>query len=50
MYKALGKIANTKYVLENINVFGRIYTLPNFWQWITLNMKISLRRFKAKFE
>jgi methionyl-tRNA formyltransferase len=50
MYKALKKIANTRYELVNINEYGQIYTLPNFRQWITLNMKISLRRLKAKFE
>jgi len=50
MYKALKKIANTRYVLENINEFGQIYTLPNFRQWVILNIKLSLRRFKSKFE
>jgi folate-dependent phosphoribosylglycinamide formyltransferase PurN len=47
MYNALKKIANPEYKLENIDEFGQIYTLPNFQQWIYLNIKLFLRRFKA---
>ena len=44
MYKALQNISNKKFKPETIQHYGKIYTLPNFEQWLRLNYRIVKRR------
>lgn len=45
-YKALKKLSNRDFVPEKIDTFGKVYTLPNFRQWIILYFKILWRWLK----
>lgn len=44
MHKALQNISNKKFKPETIQHYGKIYTLPNFEQWLRLNYRIVKRR------
>lgn len=43
MYSALIKLSDTEFVPEKITTFGKVYTLPNFRQWFTLQVKVFFR-------
>lgn len=49
LYKALKKISDRDFVPEKIETLGKVYTLPNLKQWVTLNTRIFWRRLKFKF-
>jgi len=49
MYHALKKVSNPEFIPTTINEFGEVFTLPNFRQWLMLNIKILFRRFKSFF-
>jgi len=49
MYNALKKISNPEFIPITINEFGKVFTLPNFKQWLLLNIKIFFRRIKSCF-
>lgn len=44
LYKALQKLQNKEFTPPKIKKFGKIYTLPNLSQWLTLHIKLSMRR------
>ncbi|MDG2080411.1 MAG: formyltransferase family protein [Bacteroidales bacterium] len=46
LYKALMKLSKKDYIPRKIDKFGKVYTLPNFRQWLLLNMKLYWRRLK----
>ncbi|MES2590519.1 MAG: formyltransferase family protein [Bacteroidota bacterium] len=46
MHKAIKKVADQRVTLNQIESFGKIYTLPNLRQWIIFNLKILSRQFK----
>jgi folate-dependent phosphoribosylglycinamide formyltransferase PurN len=43
MYQALKKLSDPDFVPSKIETFGKVYTIPNLRQWITLHVRI-LRR------
>lgn len=43
LYNALKKLSNNDFVPKKIERFGKLYTLPNLYQWIYLNLKIYYR-------
>lgn len=44
LYNALLQVSNKDYKPEKIDESGKVYTLPNLQQWITLNLKLLWRR------
>lgn len=46
MYVALKKLSNPAFLPEEIEHFGKIYTLPNLTEWFVLNIKIFIKRVK----
>lgn len=46
MYKALLKLYRQDYVSGKIDEYGKVYTLPNFRQWIYLYIKTTGRKLK----
>lgn len=46
MYKALKEISAPNYKPNEINEFGKVYTLPNLKQWSILNLKVLWRMAK----
>jgi folate-dependent phosphoribosylglycinamide formyltransferase PurN len=46
MYEALKKLADPGFVPSKIEIYGKIYTIPDLKQWIVLKMKILWRRIK----
>jgi folate-dependent phosphoribosylglycinamide formyltransferase PurN len=43
MYQALKKLSDPDFIPSKIETFGKVYTIPNLRQWITLHVRI-LRR------
>jgi methionyl-tRNA formyltransferase len=48
LYAALKKMANPDFTLVPIQEFGKVYTLPNLRQWVTLNARIAYRRLRCR--
>jgi folate-dependent phosphoribosylglycinamide formyltransferase PurN len=48
MYEALNIIEKKSVSFENINELGKVYTIPNFRQWITFRLKIACRLLSFK--
>lgn len=46
LYKALKKIESGRYIPEEINEFGKVYTLPNLRQWMLFQLKLLYRKTK----
>lgn len=46
MYDALRKLSSPDYKPNKIEKLGKVYTLPNLRQWITLNIKILSRKLR----
>lgn len=46
LYKALQKIESGRYISEEINEFGKVYTLPNLRQWMLFQLKQYIRFLK----
>ncbi|MDG1328721.1 MAG: formyltransferase family protein [Flavobacteriaceae bacterium] len=46
LYKAVLKLSKKDYKPIKIDKFGKVYSLPNFRQWIILKMKLLFRRLK----
>jgi len=46
MYQALKKLSDPDFVPTKIETFGKVYTIPNFRQWIILYVRILRRWFK----
>lgn len=46
LYKALQKIESGRYIPEEINEFGKVYTLPNLRQWMLFQLKLLYRKTK----
>lgn len=44
LYNALLKLSDNEYSPEKIDEFGKVYTLPNLRQWITLKLKLLWRK------
>ena len=44
LHSAIKKIMDKNFEPEKIEEFGKVYTLPNLRQWITLQFKIAWRR------
>lgn len=50
MHRALKNISNKKFKPEIIHHYGKIYTLPNFNQWLRLNYRVSKRKIISKIK
>lgn len=50
MYLSLKKLEKINYVPQKLEHYGKVFTLPNFRQWIILNFKIGLRWFLSIFK
>jgi len=50
MYKALITLNEGKVKPKPLSNIGKIYTLPNFRQWILLNSKIACRKITLVFK
>lgn len=48
LYMALLKISRHDFVPVSITNYGKVYTLPDFRQWILLNLKVIWRRLKRE--
>lgn len=48
MLKAVNLLEKGNFVPEKIEKFGRVYTIPNFRQWVMLNLKIGYRLIRHK--
>jgi len=48
LYVALRKVSNPDFTPTVIREFGRVYTLPNFHQWITLNARVAYRKWRCR--
>jgi methionyl-tRNA formyltransferase len=48
LYAALKKMANPGFTPAPIQEFGKVYTLPNLRQWLTLNARIAYRRLRCR--
>lgn len=45
LYDALNKLSDKKFIPNEITKFGEVYTLPNFKQWVFLQVKMIKRLF-----
>ena len=50
MHRALKNISNKKFKPEIIHHYGKIYTLPNFNQWLRLNYRVSKRKIISRIK
>jgi len=50
LYKAITVIADEKFKLRPISEIGDVYTLPNFRQWVLLNLKVTFRKIRYIFK
>lgn len=48
MYKAINVLEKDGFTPEKITTFGRVYTIPNFRQWLIFNLKIGYRKVRYK--
>jgi len=48
LYAALKKMADPDFQPTLIQEFGKVYTLPNFRQWVTLHTRIAYRRLRCR--
>jgi len=48
LYAALKKLADPGFTPVTIRGFGKVYTLPNFRQWVTLNTRIAYRKLRCR--
>jgi methionyl-tRNA formyltransferase len=48
LHAALKKMANPGFTPAPIQEFGKVYTLPNQRQWLTLNARIAYRRLRRR--
>jgi folate-dependent phosphoribosylglycinamide formyltransferase PurN len=48
MYDALIKLSNPNFTPNQIEKLGKVYTLPNLRQWMTLNIKLLWRKIQYK--
>ena len=44
LYNALKKVSDTNFETLKIDKFGKVYTLPNLRQWLTLHFKVMYRK------
>ncbi|MFH0894549.1 MAG: formyltransferase family protein [Bacteroidota bacterium] len=44
MHRSLINISNPDFKITRIESFGKVYTLPNFRQWLVLQVKVLLRK------
>jgi hypothetical protein len=49
MYDAVELLEKGELEPKKIDNLGKIYTIPNFRQWVILNVKVFLRIFRYKF-
>jgi len=49
LHAALKKVADPDFTPAVIREFGKVYTLPNFRQWITLNTRVAYRRLRCRW-
>ena len=47
MLDALKKLSDKNFIPAKIEKFGKVYTLPNFRQWLLLNIKLLVRKLNA---
>lgn len=50
LYRALKKLSNNDFMPVKLDTFGKVYTLPNFRQWLILNLRLLLRRLICIFQ
>jgi len=52
MFKAVSLIEDTNFIPQKIKQYGKLYTLPNFFQWLMFNLKIinKLIMYKLKLK
>jgi len=49
LYQALKKLADPDFKPQSIETLGKVYTLPNLKQWITLQLRIWSRKLTLSF-
>jgi folate-dependent phosphoribosylglycinamide formyltransferase PurN len=46
MYKAVEILVSKNYIKKEIDIYGKVYTLPNLKQWIFFNIKLIWRKLR----